>query len=250
MTVFLTEIKKCRGRKLWFVYLCAFAVMLLWIGGAIARNPLGPKEAASGYYYLLLNYTLMNLIFFPIVLATAASRVCDIENKGNTYKQLFTMQSRLSLFHCKLVLNGIYIFIFCLGETGSIYAMGKIFHVTQAVPLKLMALFFLSTFAVSLVLYTMQQVLSLLMTNQLMPLFIGLMGTFTGVFTAFFPNTILISLVPWGYYAVSSPIVMNYAKGETSFAIVPLPWGQLLGFLIFGLAFYVIGVKMYLKKEV
>ncbi len=250
MTAFLTEIKKCRGRKLWFVYLCAFAVILLWLGGALSRNPLMETEAETGYYYLLLNYTLMNLIFFPIVLATAASRVCDIENKGNTYKQLFTMQSRLSLFHCKLLLNSIYIFLFCLGEVVSLYTMGKIFHVTQEVPWKLIGWFWVSTFGVSLILYIMQQVLSLLMANQLMPLFIGLMGTFTGVFSAFFPNTILTSIVPWGYYAVSSPVVMEYSRGATTFSIVPLPFGQLLGFLIFGLAFYIIGVNRYLKKEV
>lgn len=250
MKTLLTEIRKCRKRKLWFIYLCALAVMVLWIYGSFARNPFTPSQAEVGYYTLLLNYTLMNLIFLPIVLATSASRVCDIENKGNTYKQLFTMQSRSSLFHGKLVLNGIYIFLLALLETLSICVMGRHFHAAQKIPVNLLVLFFVSTFLVSMVLYVMQQVLSLLMSNQLMPLFIGLMGTFTGVFSAFFPNTILTSIVPWGYYAVTSPLMMEYTGGEVLYHVVPLPAGKILCFFLFGFIFYAAGFYRYLKKEV
>ena len=72
-----------------------------------------------------------------------------------------------------------------------------------------------------------QQILSLLMKNQLMPLFIGLMGTFTGVFSAFFPNTILPYIVPWGYYFVFNPVsmMMHETTNEVSYFTVPLRFG-------------------------
>ncbi|MGI6008364.1 MAG: ABC transporter permease [Ruminococcus sp.] len=252
MTAFLTEIKKCRRRKVWLLYLCALIVTLLWIGSSMIRYPFDQKEASVGYYMLILNYSLMNLIFLPVILAACASRVCDIETKGETDKMLFTMQSKLSLFHSKVLLNGTYILVFAALETLCLYFMGRVFHATQTVPVFQLIWFFVSTFVVSLVLYVMQQILSLLMKNQLMPLFIGLMGTFTGVFSAFFPYTILTSVVPWGYYSVFNPIVMQMGDSvqDVSYFAMPLPLGRICAFLIFGLVFYLIGLKCYLKKEV
>lgn len=205
-----------------------------------------------GYYMLILNFSLMNLIFLPVILAACASRVCDIETKGETEKLLLTMQSRSSLFHSKVLLNALYILLYSAAQTAGIYLLGKTFHATQALPVFQLLWFAFSTFAVSLVLYVMQQILSLLMKNQLMPLFIGLMGTFTGVFSAFFPYTILTSIVPWGYYSVFNTVMMQ--MGETvqdvSYFAVPLPLGRICAFLIFGLLFYLAGLKCYLNKEV
>ncbi len=252
MKAFLTEVKKCKRRRLWLLYLCAFLVAVLWIGSSMIRYPFNEKEAAAGYYMLILNYSLMNLIFLPVILAACASRVCDIETKGDTDKMLLTMQSKTSLFHSKIILNGIYILIFSAAETLSLFLMGQIFHATQPIPYFQLIWFFISTFVVSLILYVMQQILSLLMKNQLMPLFIGLMGTFTGVFSAFFPYTILSSIVPWGYYAVFNPVMMQIGDTfeEVSYFTVPLPWIRICIFLIFGLLFYLAGLKCYLKKEV
>ncbi|MGI6012465.1 MAG: ABC transporter permease [Ruminococcus sp.] len=252
MRTFLAEIKKCKRRRLWLLYLCAFLVTVLWIGSSMIRYPFTPEEASVGYYMLILNYSLMNLIFLPVILAACASRVCDIETKGETDKMLLTMQSKMSLFHGKILLNAIYILIFAAAQITSLFLMGMIFHATQPVPVFQLIWFFISTFVVSLVLYVMQQILSLLMRNQLMPLFIGLMGTFTGVFSAFFPYTILTSIVPWGYYAVFNPVMMQMGETaqEVSYFTVPLPLGRICVFLVFGFLFYLIGLKCYLKKEV
>ena len=252
MRFLLIEQKKCRRRKLWLLYLCAFLVTALWIIISLLRYPFDAKEAQVGYYMLILNFTLMNLIFLPVILAACASRVCDMETKGETDKMLFTMQSKSSLFHSKVLLNALCILLFSAAQTGILLLMGKLFHATQKVPAVLLLWFFFSTFVVSLVLYVIQQILSLLMKNQLMPLFIGLMGTFTGVFSAFFPNTILPYIVPWGYYFVFNPVsmMMHETTNEVSYFTVPLRFGWIGGFLLFGLLFYLIGLNCYLKKEV
>ena len=41
---------------------------------------------------LFTNLLLMNTILCPIVLAALASRMCDMEQMGNTYKWICTMQ--------------------------------------------------------------------------------------------------------------------------------------------------------------
>ena len=92
---------------------------------------------------LILNFTLMNLIFLPVILAACASRVCDMETKGETDKMLFTMQSKSSLFHSKVLLNALCILLFSAAQTGILLLMGKLFHATQKVPAGAAALVFL-----------------------------------------------------------------------------------------------------------
>ena len=128
MRFLLIEQKKCRRRKLWLLYLCAFLVTALWIFISLLRYPFDAKEAQVGYYMLILNFTLMNLIFLPVILAACASRVCDMETKGETDKMLFTMQSKSSLFHSKVLLNALCILLFSAAQTGILLLMGKLFH--------------------------------------------------------------------------------------------------------------------------
>ena len=101
MLFLLIEQKKCRRRKLWLLYLCAFLVTALWIFISLLRYPFDAKEAQVGYYMLILNFTLMNLIFLPVILAACASRVCDMETKGETDKMLLPCSQNPVFFTVK-----------------------------------------------------------------------------------------------------------------------------------------------------
>ena len=43
----------------------------------------------------------MNAIMLPLMLSVIASRICDMEVKGDTMKILFTLQKRTRFFDCK-----------------------------------------------------------------------------------------------------------------------------------------------------
>ncbi|MDE7332869.1 MAG: ABC transporter permease [Lachnospiraceae bacterium] len=251
MRLFQSELKKIRRRHIGLIYIATFLAIFMWMAWAMGRMD-APLIASQGYYYMLLSLPLMNSIFLPTLLACAESRICDIELKGNTFKALCTMQPRHSIYHIKLLFSALYLLFFTLAETALIPALCSYYHVLQPVPAFHIGAFFFSTYFVSLILSVLQQSLSLLSENQLFPLFVGVGGTFVGIFTAFFPNLPVCYLLPWGYYHVVSTINMDYdnATRLATYYTIPFPWAFFLGFLTFGILIYLAGLNTFIKKEV
>lgn len=250
MRLFATELKKIRRRHIGFLFAAALAVDFAWM--LWAMSDMDKVIIYQGYYYLLLSLPLMNGIFLPTILAAAESRLCDIEIKGNTLKLLCTMEPRQSIFHTKLLISILYLTLFTLAETVMIPLLGKIYQVKQILPLQELGIFFLSTFTVSLVLMILQQSLSLLSENQLFPLFFGVAGSFAGIFSWFFPQLPIRYLLPWGYYCVGTTINMYYEETTRTitYYTIPFPTEFFAGFMIFGILVYVIGKKLFMKKEI
>jgi hypothetical protein len=78
---------------------------------------------------------------------------------------------------------------------------GSIKGFEDSFPIALFGYYLLFTLSVNLVLLLIQQILSLLFSNQLIPLITGLLGAFFGLFSLFFPQGFQ-KLLPWGYYGV------------------------------------------------
>lgn len=250
MRLLTIELKKIRRRHIGLLYLALLALILTWMSWCL--KDMDDVILSQGYYLMLLNLPLMNAILLPTVLAAVCSRICDVEIKGNTLKLLCTLESRQNIYHIKLLINAIYLLLFSLAEAGIILLLGKIFSIQQALPLPQLGTFILSTFFVSLVLILLQQPLSLLFENQLFPLFLGVGGSFLGLFSWFFPELPLRYLVPWGYYYVSATVTLYYEKTtrEVTYYPIAFPIFYFGLFLIFGVIVYFIGKTRFLKKEV
>lgn len=181
-----------------------------------------------------------------------ASRICDAENKGNTYKLLCTMQEKKKIFDAKLLLGGINILFLTLLEGANVLLLGRLLHFTQPLPIKHLLPFLAVLFVVSLALFLMQQVLSMLITSQLMPLFIGLLGSLVGVFSAFFPMGSVANFLPWGYYMVGLTLSSWYDESARTMYLYesPFRWGWFSVFLIAAAALYIVGKHLFMKKEV
>lgn len=252
MRIFFTELKKIKRRHIWLVYAAVFAVLALWINWCMSGMDFS-DIAGQEYFYLLISLSLMNSIFLPIALACGVSRLCDIELKGNTFKLLCTMQPRHSIYHIKLFLNSLYLLVFSLAETALIPLIGRSYKVSQPLPRLHIGLFFFTTFTVSLVLSVLQQTLSLVSANQLLPLFVGVGGTFVGIFSAFFPSqSFFLRLLPWDYYILGCPVNTYYdqASRQAYYFEIPFPKGAFAGFLLFGIFIYFLGKTIFMKKEV
>lgn len=250
MRLLTIELKKIRRRHIGLLYLALLALILTWMSWCL--KDMDDVILSQGYYLMLLNLPLMNAILLPTVLAAVCSRICDVEIKGNTLKLLCTLESRQNIYHIKLLINAIYLLLFSLAEAGIILLLGKIFSIQQALPLPQLGTFILSTFFVSLVLILLQQPLSLLFENQLFPLFLGVGGSFLGLFSWFFPELPLRYLVPWGYYYVSATVTLYYEKTtrEVTYYPIAFPIFYFGLFLIFGVIVYFIGKTRFMKKEV
>ena len=72
---------------------------------SVVRNALykvirasSPEELANGYSALLYSIPVIEAILLPVMMAVLASRLWDMEVKGNTAKLRYTLQTRRSLF--------------------------------------------------------------------------------------------------------------------------------------------------------
>ena len=95
MKGFWTEIKKTKRKWIWGAPAGIFLVDLAWMCWVFSGLESG--ELKDGYYQILMNLPLINTITLPVLAAVLASRLCDMENKGNTYKLLCKSRDRKSV---------------------------------------------------------------------------------------------------------------------------------------------------------
>lgn len=250
MKSFLTEIKKTKGRLVWGVPLGVLLLDFVWMYWIFSRSK--EPELAQGYYQLMMNLPLVNTVTVPVMAAVIASRLCDMENKGNTWKMLCTLQEKSRIYFNKFLLGGMYIFGFSLLQLCMIVFLVKLYHVPQRMQAEQLAYFFCATLITSLVLLLLQEILSLMMENQLYPLFIGIIGTFIGLFSWFFPNLPFRYMIPWGYYCVGCTInnTWNKATRVVHFYTVPFSCAWFAVLLCFAAVLYLYGRNLVLRKEV
>ncbi|MEA4895279.1 MAG: ABC transporter permease, partial [Oscillospiraceae bacterium] len=199
MKALSTEFQKIRHHKVWLVVAAILFVQLLWEFWAFHGST--NRDLSQGWLYCLYQFPLLNSIMMPVVAAVVASRLCDVEHKGNTFKLLETVIPSGKLFDSKFVCGATYLILASLIQVIMIILLGKLKNFTGDLPYALLGLYFLFTSAVNLAILLLQQVLSLLFVNQMAALSVGLLGGLCGLFIMFFP-TWLEKLVLWGYYGV------------------------------------------------
>lgn len=246
---FTAEQQKQRRRRIWIVPLGFLVILFLW--AFIGKHSLSAEDLARGYSYTLYQFPLLNVVLVPVMTAVIASRLCDMEIKGNTLKLLCTLQKRSSFYDWKFIHELKYLLIFTVGEGILVPLIGMFCHFTQKLPLPLVFLHVGTTTLVSLVLLTLQHFLSLMSSNQILPLLVGLIGSFLGLFSMFFPPR-AARFILWGYFSAFSPYGMDYDSQTRvmSFYRNPFPTETFVLFLLFGLLFFVVCRTVFVKKEV
>lgn len=77
---------------------------------------------------LFYNLPVMNTLLMPLMISVIASRVCDMEVKGDTLKILYTMQKQESFFDFKYLNCLRYITVFVIGQGLMILFFGTVNH--------------------------------------------------------------------------------------------------------------------------
>lgn len=249
MKYLILEWKKAKWQ---LVQICLPMMLFLCLYCLYGYQDLSAHDLSQGYYRAIMQFYLMNAILTPITIATMASRLWDMENKGSAYKLLYTMEPRLSLFYSKLALGSFYLFWMGLLQIGYLLAVGKVMGFTQPVPWADLCLLAGSLFLISESLLLLQLLLSFLFPNQLYALFLGILGSFIGLFSFFLPSTLLRLTLPWGYYSAVCFINNSYeeATRTADFYRVPFFWPAMLCLLIFSALMYAAARYVILKKEV
>lgn len=243
------EFYKCRRRKIYLLCAAVLGVELFWMGVFFARQ--SPEEMAEGWLILLCNLSMVDAIILPLSVAVLASRSCELEHKGNTWKLLGTMASPDGIYAAKLGWGALVLGALLLLRSGAFMEMGIFLQFPGEIPWGKFGLFTLLSWGVSMMVYALQQGLSLYFANQAVPLIFGISGSFLGILSLLFPPA-LTRCVPWGYYGLLALVGMNWdqASQVTSFYWqMPLP-SDLALLLAWTLVFLALGRTLFVKKEV
>lgn len=248
-TQFIVEQKKQRHKSHFIFVLFFIAVQFLWT--FYAQRPTDYNDLEQGYLSCFYFFPVLNTILYPIFIAVMASRLCDMEVKGDTLKLLYTLQKKSSFYDCKYLSGLLPIFFTILAEAFFIILAGKYYHFKDTLSIAMLFELILSTLLVSCALLSIQQVLSLLSQNQILPLLVGLLGSFLGLFSLFFPKG-FARLVLFGYFCAffklendwdeKTRIVTYYYRG--------FDWKLFFVFFLFTVALYFFCRWLTLKKEV
>ena len=245
------EFYKVRRRKVWLVLLALIGVQFLWSLIAYFRMKPTPELLENGWLSCLQQFAMLNTIIMPFFSAILASRLCDIEHKGQTFKLLETVQPPAGLFAAKFLCGAVYLAAASVLQMFLMLLVGMARGFHGYPPTKPFALQLLFSFAVNLAVYLLQQILSLQIQNQMIPMAVGLFGSFLGLFSLFFPKTVM-RLVLWSYYALLSPVAMDWNEQTriTRYTVLNPDWGSftVLAAVLIGL--YILGRTLFVRKEV
>ena len=242
------ELRKARRRFDLPVAVLIGGVVLLW---ASQSGPRTEDALASGYSALFYALPLMNTIIMPISMAVLASRIWDVETKGNGCRFLFTLQSRRNLYTGKLLLGLLEILLVCAVEFAGLLALSSRKGFTE--PLDGMRfLWTLScTFIVNVMLYALALLVSIRYSNPTAVTAAGMVGSLSGIFAAFFPEVVSF-LMPWGYYVPLSAVRMLWDSDTRVVWYEPVScrWWLLCVTVLLTALFLVMGWRTLRDKEV
>lgn len=246
---FKTELKKIKHRHFPLLFAVLTGFLFLWLFATF--RGIDDAERACGYFSVLYNFPMINTIILPLFIAVLASRIWDMEHKGNTLKLLCTLEDRKTIYLNKSILGGSFLLLFSFVECLLILALGRIFGFVQAIPTTHIVCFFVTTSLTSLLLYFIQEILSFSFDNQIVALAVGLIGSFVGLFSLYLPRS-FSQFVIWSYYSVLQTVGMNWDVNTRicTYYESPLSLGHLfVTFILFLLAAFA-GKIIFERKDI
>lgn len=249
MNLLRIEFWKCRRLKIYLAPLLLLAIQFAWAAEHVRR--MTPDELAQGWADILYAFPLLNAMLMPTIVAVLASRLADVEHKGQTFKLLETLESAGRLFDAKVICASLYVLLMLALQLGIIVIIGSVKGFTGPLPWDKLGLYALSTVMVTLSILLVQLILSLLITNQMIGMILGLIGSFVGLFSLFLPPSFQKFFI-WAYYGLLYVAKMDWDAQTriTDFSFVPYDWLSLGCITLFCLITYCLGRQLFIRKEV
>ena len=244
------EFCKIKGRKVWLSMFGLLSVQLLW--GVWALRAPKDWELKSGWLSLLYFLSLMDGIMMPAIISVLASRLADIEHKGNTYKQLETFRSPGSLYHAKAACGCIIIAVMFAVQFAFFIFLGYRLGYVGNPDVKYYLLSYMLKLASTISLFFLQLALSMLFANQMVPLVAGLGGSMVALLLMFVTT---YSFLPWGGN-LSAALVMSEWNPDTRIityayrAFSPPELAAVVCIFIWLILFYFAGRILFAHREV
>ena len=240
------ELRKLRHKHLSLIAIAILAAQVFWLGATSSRG----VQSNPDFRLVFFSLPTMNAIFMPVLSGVIASTVCDIENRGNMFKELLTMQTARSLFAAKWGVTTLVIGVVVTAQTAVFTVMvGVLGCVGVPSPLMLME-YWASTMVVCLFIATLIQVLSLFFANQFLPMVVSVGLSFLGLFVMYLPKAFAY-FVPSAYFGILSTVGIDYDAAVGVAAYTTVPWSIPAFALIVALtvAMYAVASRAFARKE-
>ena len=241
------EFKKTRRRNVWVVIAAMILLQCVWI----LRIFNSADRIRDGWMICLYQFPLLNSIIMPVAAAVIASRLCDVEHKGQALKLLETVMLPGKLFDAKFLCGSCFIFAATFLQFLIFLVTGYLLHFTGPVPAGRLLCYLLFTATVNVTILLFQQILSLLFVNQMVSLSAGLIGALVGLFIMFFPPE-FERLLLWGYYGVLMLVRMdwNSTTRVIRYYWITADWNGYLTLTAMFCVLYLIGRMLFIRKEI
>ena len=249
MNSFRCELHKAKRRHDFLICVLVSLVAFVWEYQAAPKTA---QEAAMAYTSLLFTSTLMHAVIMPVAMAMLASRLWDVEIKGNAPKLLYTLQSRRSLFAAKSLLGIAEIFLITGIEMTLFAVNGHLQQYADVLPAGQIAYYLLCTVSVNIMLFFFEFLLTILLKNPLPAVCVGIAGALVGLFSAFMPKGCSL-FVPWGYYIPLSRYYIKDWSRDTHTVIYGAQgyqWPLLIWVFVLMSVLFVVTWRVIQKKEV
>ena len=124
------ELYKLKRRKVFLTFVLILGVELLFVFSNYGNNEnfLGmiSDPNAPAWEDLIVGPATMNGLFLPILAAVIASRICDMEHRGNTWKLLeCNNENRKAIWFCKFTVVAVLMLAAILIQALVIVAYGN-----------------------------------------------------------------------------------------------------------------------------
>ena len=250
------ELYKLKHRKVFLTFLVILGVELLFVFSNYGNNNnflnMISDPAAPAWEDLIIGPAAINGLFFPILAAVIASRSCDMEHKGNTWKLLeCNNQNRRSIWFCKFTIVSTLMMLAIFIQAFIIIAYGNSVGIVQPLPVRTLLGFVLGTAMITFVVVTIQVFFSLVCTNQLIPMSIGMIGALIGFISTLLPPGIRNILI-WGNYAELMVLGQDTSSGNlqsSGLVVRNINFVPLAILFVVGLVAYVVFRKRFEKYE-
>ena len=243
MSTLHAELKKSRRRYDLPISVSLALFVLLWAAQT------GGENTQVGYSDLLYAIPITNTVVMPLGTAVLASRLWDLESKEKCCRMLLTLQSRFSLFSGKAAAALLQILLIVTVEGAGILALGR--GGTEVLSWGQLGWLCLATFAVNAMLFFLWLLLSIRFDNQVPTLASGMLGSLSGLFSAFMPPLVGY-FMPWGYFIPLSTVLADW-NPETKtirYSTAPYPLWLLCITLVLLVLFGAMAWDALKRKEV
>lgn len=210
-----SEYQKAKRRHDILICLLVPAAVLVWV---LPSAPGGTEDVTVAFHALFYSLPIMNTVLMPVGMSMLASRLWDVEIKGNSPKLLYTLQSRRSLFVAKTLFGTGEVFLITVLEISGALMLGLWKGYMDFPSAEQLIYFFVCTGSVSLMLFFSELLLTVLLVNPLPALCTGITGALIGLFSAFMPP-VIIYFAPWGYYIPLSNYILLSWDPDTRIAM-------------------------------